>query len=95
MQQKATVGRTVHFHPVTSPPLGRESTTEQFYRLQPRAAIITSIRQEGATEGNPPGDGSFVDLSVFEPNSAHPLPERGVWFSETPKPGHWSWPTKV
>lgn len=102
--QQPSVGRIVHFHPVT------EDTG--FYDTQARAAIITSIRQEGSLEGNPPGDGAMVDLTVFEPPpdprrsspdsrqmtpvaAAVPLQLKGIWFSDTPKPGHWSWPPKV
>lgn len=101
--QQPSVGRIVHFHPVTS------GTT--FYDTQPRAAIITSIRQEGGEEGGQPGDGSMVDLTVFEtppdprPSNprmeatpmpaAVPLQLKGVWFSEAPLPGCWSWPPRT
>lgn len=103
MEQKPSVGRIVHFHPVTE--------DKGFYDTQARAAIITSIRQEGSLEGNTPGDGAMVDLTVFEPREdprpsnpnepstrkadSTPLQLKGIWFSDTPMPGRWSWPPRT
>ena len=95
MEQKPSVGRIVHYQPKATL-YGLETETEKFYALQPRAAIITSIRQEGAREGNPPGDGSMVDLAIIDPEALEGFTrQRGVWFADTPTPGHWNWPPRV
>ncbi len=53
------------------------------YTSQPRAAIITAVYELG---GN-------VDLCILNPTGL--FFTRDVGFSETPKPGHWSWPPYV
>lgn len=53
------------------------------FKPEPRAAIIAAV------VGEP---GGVVDLVVFNPQG---LFFNRVLFSETPKPGHWSWPPRT
>lgn len=52
------------------------------YLPEPRAAIVTEVLEDGA-----------VSLAVLNPEGM--FFNRGVSFSEDPKPGHWSWPPRV
>ncbi len=49
---------------------------------EPRAAIVTAVG----------GDG-MVSLAVMNPNGLYF--NTAVPFSESPEPGHWSWPPRV
>lgn len=85
MEQKPSVGRIVHYQSYGTP--------NGEHKSLPRAAVITAIREDGGMEGGQPGDGSMVDLAVLNPEGM--FFNRGVWFSETPTPGHWNWPPRV
>lgn len=74
MQQKPTVGRTVHYQAYGTP--GGE------YPSVPRAAIVTQVL-----------DGDKVGLAIMNPTGMFFNPE--IPYSETPKPGFWSWPPRV
>lgn len=81
---KPTPGRIVHFVPP------QECTAEKTLAFYP--AIITQV--------NPPVAHSPValqpetcELATFGPNSLYF--QHGIPFSETLKPGHWSWPAKA
>jgi hypothetical protein len=50
----------------------------------PRAAVITEVLSE---------DTNTVSLCVLNPTGQYF--DRGVPYSETPKPGHWNWPPRV
>lgn len=52
------------------------------YTPQPRAAVITEVGQDD--------DPMTVGLCVLNPTGQ--FFNRDVEYSETPKPGHWSWP---
>lgn len=52
------------------------------YLPEPRAAIVTEVDGDGV-----------VGLAVLNPTGM--FFNRGVPYSETPKPGHWSWPPRV
>lgn len=87
MEQKPTVGRTVHFAPPQDC-VGPAS-------LCLYAAIITQVNRE--VKGVPGDDGSdmpeTVELVTFGPNSVyfqHKAP-----FSPEPKAGHWFWPSRA
>ena len=86
MEQKPSVGRVVHYQSYGTP--------NGEHKSLPRAAIITAVREDmGQASSIGPGDGSGVDLAVLNPEGM--FFNRGVWFSETPKPGHWNWPPRV
>lgn len=78
---KPTVNRAVHYQSYGTP--GGE------YLPEARAATITAVNANPYT-GEPNGD---VSLCVMNPNGFFLNPN--VPFSETPKPGHWSWPPRV
>jgi hypothetical protein len=75
MNQKASIGRTVHYGRYGSP--GGEHLPE------PSPAIITKVLDEETQE---------CQLFVMNPNGLYfnPTP-----YSESPKPGCWSWPPRV
>lgn len=77
---KPTIGRIVHYQSYGTP--GGE------YLPEPRAAIITTTYNETPDLADP--DLLYAGLAVLNPTgmSFNQL----VPFSETPKPGHWSWP---
>lgn len=52
------------------------------HESKPSPAIITDVLEDGAT----------VDIMVFNPNGLY---FNRTPYSETPKPGHWSWPPRV
>lgn len=70
-----TIGRVVHYQSYGTP--GGE------YLPEPRAAIITSVRE------NP----DFVDLAVLNPTGM--FFNQSVERAEEPTPGHWNWPPRV
>lgn len=84
MSQQPSIGRVVHYQPQPDPSYGENRRTGQ-----PWPAMITEIRESG-----------FVRLKIFTPTDQqedeldprHP----GMYpYSETPAPGHWSWPPRV
>ncbi len=76
-----TVGRIVHYQAYGTP--GGE------YPSVPRAAIVTEVpeTQDPGSPGYP-----IVGVFVLNPTGAHF--NRNVPYSETPQPGHWSWPPR-
>jgi hypothetical protein len=77
---KPSVGRVVHYHSYGTP--GGE------YLPEARAAIITAVAAaelEGATDQ--------VSLAILNPTGM--FFNVDVPFSETPAPGHWSWPPRA
>lgn len=75
-----TVGRIVHYHSYGSP--GGE------FKPLPRAAIVTEVGWDG--DGL---DDTIVGLCVLNPTGQYF--NRRCPYSETPKPGCWSWPPRV
>ena len=53
------------------------------FKPEPRAAIITEVFG---------GDDNEVQVTVLNPNGFF---FNRVKFSQTPRPGHWSWPPRV
>lgn len=86
-EQKASVGRTVHF----APP--QDCVGPASLCLYP--AIITQVNRE--VKGVPGDSGSdkpeTVELVTFGPNSVYF--QHAVPFSSEPKAGHWFWPARV
>jgi hypothetical protein len=86
MEQKPSVGRVVHYQSHGSP--------NGQHKSEPRAAIITSVREDIGKEGSAgPGRDGFVDLCVLNPSGMYF--DRATPYSETPQPGHWNWPPRV
>lgn len=52
------------------------------YNSQPRAAIITIVHSD-------------TDVGLFIVNPTGTFFNEHVPYSETPKPGHWSWPPRL
>ncbi|MDQ0756083.1 hypothetical protein [Arthrobacter sp. B3I4] len=80
MSQTPSIGRIVHFYPAQSLPDCANG---------PWAAIITAVHRRGS---HVPDGG--ISASVFLPSgtaAGYPF----LPFSETPKPGHWSWPPRT
>ena len=77
---KPTVGRIVHYQAYGTP--GGE------FASLPRAAVITETHAENRSI---PDDGTAV-VCVLNPSGIF---FNRVPFSETPKPGCWSWPPRV
>lgn len=69
-----TVGRIVHYQSFGTP--GGE------YLPEPRAAIITEVKEDGTT----------CCLTVFNPTGMF---FNTCEFSAEPKPGCWNWPPRV
>lgn len=84
MEQKPSVGRTVHFTP---PQECRNDKTPEFY-----AAIITQVNL-GPPEGAMSDLGETVELVTFGPNSVYF--QHRVPFAPEHKPGTWTWPPRV
>jgi hypothetical protein len=80
--QKPTVGRIVHYQAYGTP--GGE------FPSVPRAAIITEVGHDGIAE-NFEATGE-VGLCVMNPTGL--FLNRGVPYSETPRPGCWNWPPR-
>lgn len=84
--QQPSVGRIVHYQSHGSPNGQHQSKT--------RAAIITEVREAPAgTRIADAPTGSVVDLCVLNPSGMYF--DLATPFSETPQPGHWSWPPHV
>jgi hypothetical protein len=81
--QKPSIGRIVHYQAYGTP--GGE------YPSVPRAAVITEVFKPGPSEAAEPT--MVVGLCVLNPAGVYF--NRCVPFSETPKPGCWSWPPRV
>ena len=80
MSQTPSIGRIVHFYPAQGIPGGPDG---------PWAAIVTAVNPRGYNEP----DGS-ISASVFLPSgTAAGFP--CIPHSDTPKPGHWSWPPRT
>jgi hypothetical protein len=87
MDQKPTVGRIVHYHSYGTP--GGE------FKPEPRAAVVTGVYPEidpASGVGHHPAGPEHVDLFVMNPTGI--FLNRAVRYSETPKPGCWSWPPR-
>ncbi len=77
---KPTVGRIVHYHSYGTP--GGE------YAPEARAAIVTAV---ALVAENP--DTYVASLAVLNPTGM--FFNEDVEFSESPKPGCWSWPPRT
>jgi hypothetical protein len=56
------------------------------YPSAPRAAVVTEVNDT-------PNPGLLVGLCVLNPTGQ--FFNRNVPYSETPQPGHWSWPPRT
>ena len=106
-QQQPTVGRIVHFHAghdITD--TIRQCTWPSNYPPgKPLAAIITDVNPRFdddawyamADGGELPDQSMVVRLDIRYPGPEDPRPEYGPLYpySETPKPGHWTWPPRT
>ena len=79
--QSPTVGRIVHYQAYGTP--GGE------YTSVPRAAVVTEVPEQDATQEGAPR----VGLCVLNPTGQ--FFNRSVPYSETPRPGHWNWPPRT
>jgi hypothetical protein len=79
--QRPSVGRIVHYQSYGTP--GGE------HRSAPRAATVTATRAEDPSIV----DDTTVHLAVLNPTGM--FFNLHVPYSETPRPGHWSWPPRV
>ncbi|MGY2747216.1 hypothetical protein [Arthrobacter sp. UYCu723] len=75
-----SIGRIVHYHSYGTP--GGE------YLPEPRAAIITAVELVAEEPGT-----YVASLCVLNPTGM--FFNEGVEFSETPAPGHWTWPPRA
>ncbi len=80
-EQKPSVGRIVHYQSHGSP--------NGQHKSEPRAAIITAIREDVSGPEHPPA----VDLCVLNPTGMYF--DRGTPYSAEPKAGCWNWPPRV
>lgn len=75
-----SIGRIVHYCSYGTP--------NGEYLSAPRAAIVTAVHTPV------PGDGEeTISLCILNPTGM--FFTSGLKYSETPKPGCWSWPPKV
>lgn len=81
MDQKPSVGRTVHYQSHGSP--------NGQHKSEARAAIVTAVHPVFSDERNL----HAVSLCVLNPTGMYF--DQDVPFSETPKPGCWNWPPRV
>jgi hypothetical protein len=80
MPQTPSIGRIVHFYPPQATPGDGDVAW---------AALITCVNPRARQE---PDNG--ISAAVFLPSGtamAYPF----IPFSDTPKPGHWSWPPRI
>lgn len=79
MSQAPSVGRIVHYY----------GESEE-YAGQPIAALVTEVDDE---------DLALARLHIFWPLHQEPIKAENFGhvytFSETPTPGHWSWPPRA
>lgn len=104
-EQQPTVGRIVHFHAgheITD--TIRQRTYPSNYPVdQPLAAIITEVNPNLDTllavkqSAHPEKPTGIVRLDVRYPGAEDLRPHYGPFYpySETPKPGHWTWPPRA
>lgn len=100
MSPQPSVGRIVHYE--------ARGSADGYFRPEPRAAIITAVHWsdsanepdwQGIEQSARPSDEqaevyiSGVSVAVLNPSGM--FFNEHVEFSETPKPGHWSWPPRV
>lgn len=83
MTQAPSIGRIVHYRSFGTP--GGE------YLPEPRAAVVTETGTRQLLPGGPLVE--VVGLAVLNPTGM--FFNQDVPFSETPKPGHWSWPPRA
>lgn len=77
-----SIGRNVHYTSHGSPVLPDGT---QKYKPLTRAAIITDV----------PTDASVLVVGLCILNPTGMFFDEAVPYSETPQPGHWSWPPRV
>lgn len=82
-----SVGRIVHYQSYGTP--GGE------YLPEPRAAVITAVPEYSSEGPNAGGEGYVPGVSLCVLNPTGLFFNEFVKYSETPKPGHWSWPPRV
>jgi hypothetical protein len=83
--QKPSIGRIVHYQSYGAP--GGEFLPE------PRAAIVTAVHPNDPGTSGKFNAAATIDAAVLNPTGL--FFAVGLPFSETPEPGHWSWPPRV
>lgn len=102
-EQQPTVGRIVHYYAGHWIDHGFSAPYKSNYPPhQPLAAIITATELsledlEAFKRANNEANTRVVRLDVRYPGVADPWPTYGPLYpySETPKPGHWTWPPRA